>query len=107
MYLCYRWKESERNKMKIGGNQNAREFLEAQPDWKKNVSLAQKYKTLAAANLKRKIQIESEGGTWDPIADSLQEPTNFGGSKRLSGSMPDPVTPDAGATGSGKSCVIQ
>ena len=105
MYLYYRWKESERNKMKIGGNQNAREFLEAQPDWNKNFPFHQKYKSLAAANLKRKIQIESEGGTWDPIADSLQETT-----KRLSGSMPDlpdPVTPDPGVTGSGKSCLIQ
>ena len=89
--------------MKIGGNQKAREFLEAQPDWNKNFPIAEKYKTQAAATLKRKIQIESEGGSGDPVADSLQEqrlqlePTNFGRSRKLSSStpdLPDPETPE-------------
>ena len=51
--------------MKIGGNRKAREFLDAQADWYKDLPIIQKYKSQAAAMLKRKIQIESEGGTWD------------------------------------------
>ena len=80
--------------MKIGGNQKAREFLESQPDWIKDSPINEKYKSQAAATLKRKIQIESEGGTWDPIADSLQEqfePSNLAGSTP---DLPDPETPE-------------
>ena len=55
--------ESDRNKMKIGGNRKAREFLDAQPDWNNDLPIIQKYKSQAAAKLKKKIQIQSEEGT--------------------------------------------
>ena len=49
--------------MKIGGNRKAREFLDAQPDWNNDLPIIQKYKSQAAAKLKKKIQIQSEEGT--------------------------------------------
>ena len=84
--------------MKIGGNRKAREFLDAQPDWNNDLPIIQKYKSQAAAKLKKKIQIESEEGTWDPVADSLKEqipsqiePSNLGYSIPA---LSDPETPE-------------
>ena len=81
--------------MKIGGNQKAREFLDAQPDWNNDWPIIRKYKSHAAAMLKRKIQIESEGGTWDhlawnPVADTLEEEK----SSQIEPSLSDPETPE-------------
>ena len=81
--------------MIIGGNRKAREFLDAQPDWNNDSPIIQKYKSQAAAMLKRKIQIESEGGTWDhlaldPVADSLDEQTPL----QIDPSLSDPETPE-------------
>ena len=82
--------------MKIGGNRKAREFLDAQADWYKDLPIIQKYKSQAAAMLKRKIQIESEGGTWDHLTwhpvvdDSLEKQTNT----QIDPSLSDPDTPE-------------
>ena len=82
--------------MKIGGNRKAREFLDAQPDWNNDSPIIQKYKSQAAAMLKRKIQIESEGGTWDHLTwhpvvdDSLEKQTNT----QIDPSLSDSDTPE-------------
>lgn len=50
-----KWKNSELNKMKVGGNQKAREFFESQPDYKFNWSITEKYNSKAAALLRDKV----------------------------------------------------
>lgn len=52
-----KWKDSELEKMRIGGNKNAREFFESQPDWNDNMSITQKYNTKAAALYRDKVNI--------------------------------------------------
>jgi len=59
-----KWKESELAKMKTGGNRKARLFLEAQDDWNDTAPISQKYQSRAAALLKDKIMVESQGGSW-------------------------------------------
>lgn len=49
-----KWKESELEKMKIGGNAKALEFFTSQPDFKPNWSFAEKYNSKAAALLRDK-----------------------------------------------------
>ena len=50
-----KWKESELEKMKAGGNSKAREFLEAQPDFRPEWSLVERYNSRAAALLRDKV----------------------------------------------------
>ena len=54
------WKELELEKMKIGGNKRAREFLQNQPDWSDNMPFSEKYHTKAAALYKDKISKEAQ-----------------------------------------------
>ncbi|XP_019766534.1 ADP-ribosylation factor GTPase-activating protein 1 isoform X2 [Dendroctonus ponderosae] len=60
-----KWKDTELEKMKVGGNRNARQFFEAQDDWDDTMSIQQKYNTKAAALYKDKIATLAEGKTWD------------------------------------------
>jgi ADP-ribosylation factor GTPase-activating protein 1 len=50
-----KWKDVELEKMKVGGNRNAREFFESQPDWDESMSISQRYNTKAAALYKDKV----------------------------------------------------
>lgn len=50
-----KWKDVELQKMKLGGNRKAREFLESQSDWNPNYSLSDKYNTRAAALYRDKV----------------------------------------------------
>lgn len=59
-----KWKESELAKMKFGGNKNARDFFESQPDYKPNWTLQEKYNSRAAALLRDKVLTESENRKW-------------------------------------------
>lgn len=59
-----KWKETELAKMKCGGNRKARLFLEGQDDWADSAAISQKYQSRAAALLKDKIMVESQGGAW-------------------------------------------
>jgi ADP-ribosylation factor GTPase-activating protein 1 len=61
----FQWKDIELEKMKVGGNRNAREFFEDQPDWKPNLSIQQKYNTQAAAIYREKIKALAEGQPFD------------------------------------------
>ena len=73
-----KWKENELAKMKAGGNNAGKEFLKAQPDynpyWDNHGKtgaaavrdiLVEKYNSKAAALLRDKVKVESEGGVWD------------------------------------------
>ena len=53
-----KWKDVELEKMIVGGNDNAKEFFELQPDWKPNMSFQQKYNSRAAALYKDKVHLQ-------------------------------------------------
>lgn len=59
-----KWKDSELDKMKVGGNRKAQEFFDSQPDYKPGMSLQEKYNSRAAALYRDKITTESEGRPW-------------------------------------------
>ncbi|XP_048488504.1 ADP-ribosylation factor GTPase-activating protein 1 isoform X1 [Plutella xylostella] len=61
-----KWKDIELEKMMVGGNSKAREFLESQPDYKPGMTLPQKYNTKAAAMYRQKISALAEGRSWSP-----------------------------------------
>lgn len=50
-----KWKDVELAKMKVGGNRNAREFFDSQPDWDDFMSISQRYNTKAAALYRDKV----------------------------------------------------
>lgn len=54
------WKELELEKMKVGGNRRAKEYLKNQPDWKDNLPFSEKYHTKAAASYRDKILKEAQ-----------------------------------------------
>jgi len=51
-----KWKDVELEKMKVGGNRNAREFFESQSDWDESMSISQRYNTKAAALYRDKVE---------------------------------------------------
>lgn len=60
-----KWKDIELEKMKVGGNRNAREFFETQDDYDDTMSIQQKYNTKAAALYRDKVKIETS--VWFPF----------------------------------------
>ncbi|KAH0946301.1 hypothetical protein HN011_003065 [Eciton burchellii] len=73
-----KWKDLELEKMKVGGNRNAREFFESQPDWDESMSISQRYNTRAAALYRDKIATQARGDAWSPsssIAKGFQAST--------------------------------
>lgn len=50
-----KWKDLELEKMKVGGNKKAREFLESQSDWDSTQSFQERYNSRAAALLRDKV----------------------------------------------------
>lgn len=67
-----KWKDIELEKMKVGGNRNAREFFESQPDWDDTMSIQQKYNTKAAALYRDKIATLAQGKEWSETASTAQ-----------------------------------
>lgn len=55
------WKDLEVEKMRVGGNKRAKEFLTNQPDWNDRLPFTDKYNTKAAAAYKDKILKEAQG----------------------------------------------
>lgn len=60
-----KWKDIELEKMKVGGNRNAREFFEDQDDWNDRAPINQKYNSKAAALYRDKIVTLAQGKSWD------------------------------------------
>merc|ERR1712020_341158 len=79
-----KWKESELAKMKAGGNRKARIFLEAQDDWSDSAPISQKYQSRAAALLKDKIMVESQGGSWSVETSSARNHSKSSASSSMS-----------------------
>ncbi|XP_069941197.1 ADP-ribosylation factor GTPase-activating protein 1-like isoform X2 [Cherax quadricarinatus] len=67
-----KWKDNELEKMKVGGNKRAREFLESQKDYDHHASLQQKYNTRAAALYRDKVAALSQGKPWSIETSSAQ-----------------------------------
>ncbi|KAH8274953.1 hypothetical protein KR018_002551 [Drosophila ironensis] len=61
-----KWKDIELEKMKAGGNRNAREFFEDQADWNERAPITQRYNSKAAALYRDKISALAQGKSWDP-----------------------------------------
>ncbi|XP_045136110.1 ADP-ribosylation factor GTPase-activating protein 1-like isoform X4 [Portunus trituberculatus] len=59
-----KWKDNELEKMKIGGNRRAKEFLKSQSDYDHYAPLQQKYNTKAAALYRDKISAMAQGKPW-------------------------------------------
>lgn len=60
-----KWKDIELEKMKAGGNRNAREFFEDQPDWNERAPITQRYNSKAAALYRDKIATLAQGKSWN------------------------------------------
>lgn len=60
-----KWKDIELEKMKVGGNLNARLFFETQTDWNPSMPLGHRYNTRAAALYRDKISALAAGRSWD------------------------------------------
>jgi ADP-ribosylation factor GTPase-activating protein 1 len=50
-----KWKDAELEKMKVGGNDKARDFFDTQDDYSSSMSIQQKYNTRAAALYRDKV----------------------------------------------------
>uniref|UniRef100_A0A915PQR4 Arf-GAP domain-containing protein n=1 Tax=Setaria digitata TaxID=48799 RepID=A0A915PQR4_9BILA len=59
-----KWKDSELNKLKAGGNAKALEFLRSQSDYQPNWSLHERYNSRAAALLRDKVLTEAQNREW-------------------------------------------
>ncbi|XP_011874467.1 PREDICTED: ADP-ribosylation factor GTPase-activating protein 1 isoform X2 [Vollenhovia emeryi] len=68
-----KWKDIELEKMKVGGNRNAREFFESQPDWDESMSISQRYNTKAAALYRDKIATLARGERWSPNSSTAKD----------------------------------
>jgi ADP-ribosylation factor GTPase-activating protein 1 len=60
-----KWKPLELEKMKVGGNRQAKEFFASQSDYNADtMSLQQRYNSRAAALYRDKISTEAHGKPW-------------------------------------------
>jgi len=50
-----KWKDSELEKMKVGGNRKAKDFFKSQSDYSEGMSLQDKYNSKAAALYRDKV----------------------------------------------------
>lgn len=68
-----KWKDVELEKMKIGGNRNAREFFDGQDDYDDTMSIQQKYNTKAAALYRDKVFTLASGKAWNAAISPAQK----------------------------------
>lgn len=80
-----KWKDIELEKMKVGGNRNARDFLEDQDDWNERAPINQKYNSKAAALYRDKISTLAQGKQWD-FNEAAKRVTSSGSSSVSYGS---------------------
>ncbi|KAI8773750.1 ADP-ribosylation factor GTPase-activating protein 1 [Biomphalaria glabrata] len=72
-----KWKDSELEKMKAGGNKMCKEFFISQPDYHEGMSLQEKYNTKAAALLRDKVATIAEGKPWSIETSSARNYVAF------------------------------
>ncbi|KAK0092548.1 hypothetical protein PV326_001176 [Microctonus aethiopoides] len=68
-----KWKDIELEKMKVGGNKNARIFFESQSDWDSSMTIDKKYNTKAAALYRDKIATLASGESWDASSSTAKD----------------------------------
>lgn len=68
-----KWKDIELEKMKAGGNQNAREFFDDQDDYDDTMNIQQKYNTKAAALYRDKVATLASGKSWNAATSAAQK----------------------------------
>merc|ERR1712123_317260 len=87
-----KWKDTELNKMKVGGNRNAKQFMSSQTDLNDSSNFTAKYNSKAAALYKDKIVTEASGDIWSEETSSARNHkssymgSNVGGSSSGGGS---------------------
>ncbi|RWS25646.1 ADP-ribosylation factor GTPase-activating protein 1-like protein [Leptotrombidium deliense] len=59
-----KWKDIELQKMKVGGNRKAKNFLSTQSDWNPKAPISERYNTKAAALYRDKVSTEAQGKSW-------------------------------------------
>ena len=57
-----KWKDLELEKMKVGGNRKAKDFLSTQDDWDEDQSLQERYNSRAAALYRDKVMDGQDSG---------------------------------------------
>jgi ADP-ribosylation factor GTPase-activating protein 1 len=83
-----KWKELEIEKMKAGGNRQAKDFFSSQSDYNANtMSLQQRYNSRAAALYRDKIATEAQGKNWSINSSSAQNHSSPYGSSPSSSSL--------------------
>lgn len=80
-----KWKDIELEKMKVGGNRNARVFMDSQDDWDDTFPIQKKYNTRAAALYRDKISTLAQGKSWD-ITTAMQRVKDGGFSSSIASS---------------------
>jgi ADP-ribosylation factor GTPase-activating protein 1 len=60
-----KWKDIELQKMKVGGNRKAREFLDQQDDWNDMDPINKRYNSLGAALYRDRISTLAQGQDWN------------------------------------------
>ncbi|CAK1554656.1 unnamed protein product [Leptosia nina] len=81
-----KWKDTELEKMMVGGNAKAKDFFESQPDYSSDLKIVQKYNTKAAAMYKQKIAALAEGQDWSPSdfkSEVIERPTQWNQSQNF------------------------
>ena len=109
-----KWKELELNKMKSGGNNKAKEFLEGQSDWKAGGNISANYNSKAAALyrdkvviillclkchlLRHQISCEAKGESWSEETSSARnhKSSHLGASSSSSSSSRSKQMPEKG-----------
>merc|ERR1711953_210479 len=67
-----KWKPSELEKMKVGGNKKLNEFLEEHDDFNEQWTIDEKYNSKSAALYRDKISTEAQGNVWDEASSPAQ-----------------------------------
>lgn len=68
-----KWKDTELEKMKVGGNSNAKMFFNGEPDCRDNMSISEKYNTKGAALYRDKIATLADGRSWSRDTSSARD----------------------------------
>ncbi|KAF9970445.1 Zn finger-containing GTPase- Activating Protein for ARF [Actinomortierella ambigua] len=66
-----KWSDDQLKRMDLGGNNKAREFFEASPDYFPGMSIKEKYNSVFAAQYKDKLAAQCEGRPWTPSSTTL------------------------------------
>ena len=78
-------KDNELEKMKVGGNNKAREFFEEHPGWDARSPITQRYNSKVAALYRDKISTLAQGKSWDlqEAKDRISATTIYFGDKNI------------------------